>query len=369
MADHYETLGVARNATDDEVKRAYRKLARKFHPDANPDDPDAESRFKQVSAAYEVLSDRERRSLYDRFGTDDPNAARMADPFSGAFGDIFEAFFGGNAPAGAPSRRQGPPQGEDLETQVDLELQDVVFGAQREVSVRTAVSCETCDGSGAAAGTQPRRCDQCGGSGQVRRVRQSLLGQMVTSGACDRCSGFGEVIDRLCPSCDGGGRTIEQRTYKVEIPAGLDDGVTLRLSGRGAVGFRGGRSGDLYVSTRVRPHPQFRRDGVDLIHEMHIPFTQAALGVKLDYETLDGTESIVIPGGTETGTELRLRHRGVPHVRGRGRGDLIIRLVVDVPDDLTTEQAELVRHLAALRGEQVDEPREGLFKRIRSALR
>ncbi|MXZ95908.1 MAG: molecular chaperone DnaJ [Acidimicrobiaceae bacterium] len=372
MADHYETLGVERDATDEELKRAYRKMARQYHPDANPDDPTAETRFKEVRAAYEVLSDPERRSLYDRFGTDDIRAAGMADPFSGGLGSIFDAFFGGDSPFGgfgSSTRHQGPPPGEDLETHVDLNLHDVVFGAEREVTVRTAVRCESCDGSGAEAGTSPVRCTQCGGSGQVRRVRQSMLGQMVTAAACDLCGGLGEMIEQMCGDCEGHGRKLEQRTYSVQVPVGVDDGTTLRLSGRGAAGPRGGAHGDLYVHARVRPHPRFHRNGSDLVHELHVPFTQAALGARLEYETLDGTESIVIPKGTETGAVVRLRGRGVPHVRGRGRGDLLVQLVVDVPDDLTDEQEELVRRLAELRGEEVAEPSESLLGRIRTAFR
>ena len=371
MADHYETLGVERDATDEELKRAYRKRARQYHPDANPGDATAEARFKEVSAAYEVLSDPERRSRYDRFGTDDVKAARMADPFSGGLGSIFDAFFGGDSPFGfgSSARRQGPPAGEDLEAHVDLDLHEVVFGAEREVSVRTAVHCESCDGSGAEAGTSPVKCSQCGGSGQVRTVRQSMLGQMVTASPCDVCGGLGEMIEQPCRDCDGHGRKLERRTYSVQVPVGVDDGTTLRLSGRGAAGPRGGPHGDLYVHTRVRPHPRFHRNGSDLVHELHVPFTQAALGARLDYETLDGAEEIVISKGTETGAVVRLRGRGVPHMRGRGRGDLLIQLVVDVPDDLTGEQEELVRRLAELRGEEVAEPSEGLLGRIRTAFR
>ena len=371
MADHYETLGVERDATDEELKRAYRKKARQYHPDANPGDATAEARFKEVSAAYEVLSDPERRSRYDRFGTDDVKASGMADPFSGGLGSIFDAFFGGDSSFGfgSSARRQGPPAGEDLEAHVDLDLHEVVFGAQREVSVRTAVRCESCDGSGAEAGTSPVRCSQCGGAGQVRAVRQSMLGQMVTASPCDVCGGLGEMIEQPCRDCDGHGRKLERRTYSVQVPVGVDDGTTLRLSGRGAAGPRGGAHGDLYVHTRVRPHPRFHRNGSDLVHELHVPFTQAALGVRLDYETLDGAEEIVIPKGTETGSVVRLRGRGVPHVRGRGRGDLLIQLVVDVPDDLTREQEELVRRLAELRGEEVAEPSESLLGRIRTAFR
>jgi molecular chaperone DnaJ len=365
MNDPYETLGVSREATDEEIKRAYRKLARNHHPDANPDDPEAEARFKELAAAYQVLGDHERRARYDRYGTDDPAAANS---FGSGLGDIFEAFFGQGSPFGGSAGPSGPPRGEDLEVQLDLELEDVVFGAEREVTVRTAVRCEVCDGNGAEPGHPPTVCTDCGGSGQVRRVRQSLLGQMVTASACGRCGGIGQVVDHPCKACEAQGRTIEPRTYNVEVPAGVDDGSTLRLAGRGAAGPRGGSHGDLYAHVRVRPHPVFRRDGHDLVHDLHIPFTQAALGVHLEYETLDGPEDLVVPRGTETGSVFRLRGRGVPHVRGRGRGDLRVRVVVDVPDDLTDEQEELIRQLAALRNEEVAD-QESLLGKIRSAFR
>jgi molecular chaperone DnaJ len=362
--DHYDTLGVARDATDEEVKRAYKKLARAHHPDLNPDDNGAEARFKEIGAAYAVLSDPERRSRYDRFGTDSPGAG---DSFSGGLGDIFEAFFGGGSVFGGGQARSGPPRGEDLEAHVDLDLEEVVFGGDHEVTVRTAVRCEECDGSGAEAGTSPSTCDECGGSGQVRRVRQSVLGQMVTASACPRCGGAGHVIDSPCPSCDAQGRTIDQRTYAVEVPAGVDDGSTLRLSGRGAAGPRGGAHGDLYVHIRVRPHPVFHRDGDDLVHDLYVPFTQAALGARIIYDTIDGPEDLVIPRGTESGTVFRIRGRGVPHVRGRGRGDLRVNVVVDVPDALDDEQEELLRRLAEIRGEAVAEPGQGIFSKIKSA--
>jgi len=362
--DHYETLGVSRGATDDEIKRAYKKLARTHHPDLNPGDAEAEAEFKRVGAAYEVLRDPQRRANYDRWG----DAGAPADPFGGdGFGDIFAAFFGGGSMFGGGQRQSGPPRGEDLECHVDLELVDVVFGGEREVTVRTAVRCEDCDGSGAAAGSKPETCQDCGGAGQVRRVRQSVLGQMVTASACGSCGGAGEVIESPCGTCDGNGRTIEPRTYSVQVPAGVDDGSTLRLSGRGAVGLRGGAAGDLYVRVRVSPHPTFRRDGDDLVHDFFIPFTQAVLGAELDYETLDGAETLVIPRGTESGTEFRMRGRGVPHVRGRGRGDLRVRVFIDVPDDLDDDQETLLRGFAERRGEPVAEPGTGLFDRIKSA--
>ena len=363
MADHYETLGVEKNATDEEIKRAYKKLARKFHPDLNPGDVEAETRFKEINSAYEVLSDPERRSRFDRFGTDQPQGA----DFGAGFGDIFEAFFGGNGGFGGGGGRSGPPRGEDLEAHVDLELEDVVFGGEREVTIRTAVRCEPCDGSGAAVGTSPDTCAECGGAGQVRRVRQSVLGQMVTATACPSCGGLGQTIATPCGMCEGQGRTIEKRTYSVEVPAGVDDGSTLRLTGRGAAGPRGGSNGDLYVHVRVRPHPTFRRDGDDLVHELHVPFTQATLGAHIEYETLDGPEDLVVPRGTESGTTFRLRGRGVPHVRGRGRGDLRVDIVVEVPDDLDEAQEDLLRRFAELRGEPIAEPDQGFFSRIKSA--
>jgi molecular chaperone DnaJ len=363
MADYYETLGVDTNATDEEIKRAYKKLARKYHPDLNPGDTEAEARFKEIGSAYEVLSDPERRSRFDRFGTDQPQGA----DFGAGFGDIFEAFFGGNSGFGAGGGRNGPPRGEDLEANVDLDLEDVVFGGEREVTIRTAVRCEPCDGSGAAVGTSPDTCEECGGAGQVRRVRQSVLGQMVTASACPSCGGLGETIGTPCGMCEGQGRTIEQRTYSVEVPAGVDDGSTLRLTGRGAAGPRGGSNGDLYVHVRVRPHPTFRRDGDDLVHELHVPFAQAALGAHIEYETLDGPEDLVVPRGTESGTTFRLRGRGIPHVRGRGRGDLRVAVVVEVPEDLDEEQENLLRQFAELRGEAIAEPDQGLFSRIKSA--
>ena len=365
MADYYETLGLEKSATDEQIKRAYKKLARQHHPDLNPGDPASEKRFKDVAAAYEVLSDRERRARYDRFGTDTPN---VGDPFGGGLGDIFEAFFGsGNGFGDHGQQRAAQRRGEDIEAHIDLDLTDVVFGGERDVDVRTAVRCEPCDGSGAQAGTSPTTCSECGGSGQVRRVRQSVLGQMVTSSPCRDCGGAGERIENVCDECGGLGRTIQQRTYKVEVPVGVDDGTTLRLGGRGAVGMRGGAHGDLFVHVRVRPHPLFQRDGDDLVHGLYVPFTQVALGAEVEYQTLDGVETLVIPRGTESGTTFTFRNRGVPHVRGRGRGDLRVEIVVDVPDDLDEEQESLLRSLAEVRGEAVAEPPHGLFSRIKSA--
>jgi molecular chaperone DnaJ len=371
--DYYALLGVDPRASQEDIKRAYRRLARQLHPDANPDDPEAEAKFKEVAAAYEVLSDPERRERYDRFGPEGVGAGAGHDPFGfggAGIGDLFNAFFGGASPFGGAGRGTGgPPRGADLEVVVDLEFAEAVFGAQKPVSVRTAVPCDTCEGTGAAKGTSPRTCSECGGAGQVRRVRQSILGQMVTASPCPRCQGLGEMIDSPCSDCRGEGRRVEEKTYVVDIPAGVDTGSTLRLTGRGAAGPRGGAAGDLYVHARVRADERFQREGYDLRHELHVSMAQAALGTHLKYETLDGEEDLVIPRGTQSGRVFRLRGRGVPHVEGRGRGDLLVQVVVDTPTDLSRDEEELLRRFAASRGEEVPPADSGFLGRIRSAFK
>lgn len=371
MADYYELLGVARTASPDDIKKAYRKRARELHPDANPDDPSAEERFKEVARAYEVLSDPEQRMRYDRYGeaaTGGAGGPNMGDMFGGGLGDLFDAFFGGGGggPFGGRGGPAGPPRGQDLEVVVDITLEQAVFGATVPVTVRTASRCDSCGGSGAAEGTEAVMCVECNGRGQVQRIRQSLLGQMVTSSVCPRCNGLGQVVPSPCASCRGEGRAIGDKTYQVDIPAGVDTGSTLRLTGRGAVGVRGGSPGDLYVHIRVAEHERFERDGDDLICELPVSIAQAALGAKFSVATLDGDEEIVVPPGTQPGLVFLLRGRGVTRLKGRSRGDLRVRVAVQVPSKLSDAEADLLRKYAELRGESV-QTEQGLFSRIKSA--
>lgn len=374
--DYYELLGVSRSASDDEIKRAYRRLARQLHPDANGGDPEAEERFKQVTLAYETLGDPERRRRYDLFGPDGARVGMAEGPDlgsffgGGGFGDLFDAFFGASPFGGQRGGgRQGPPRGEDLQTTLVLDLREAVFGVHKDLTVTLPVRCETCGGTGARVGTTPVTCPECRGTGQVRRVRQSLLGQMVTASPCHRCGGLGEVVQSPCPACRGEGRRSEERTWSVDIPAGVDDGATLRLSGRGPAGPRGGPQGDIFVHLRVAMDERWSREGADLVHTLRIAMTQAALGAELELETLDGAEMLSIPPGTQTGRTFRLRGRGVPHLGGRGRGDLVVRVEVETPTDLTKSQADLLRRLAEERGEPVAPEDSGIFSRLRSAFK
>jgi molecular chaperone DnaJ len=373
MADLYGLLGVARGASDDEIKRAYRKLAREAHPDLNPGDAGAEERFKQLSVAYETLSDPEKRRRYDTFGEAGLGGAGGQDPFGGfgggGLGDLIDAFFGGNAGNGRGRAPGGPPRGVDLETVLDLDFSEAVFGAEREVTVRAPVACETCSGSGAAAGSQPTTCTMCGGAGELRRVRQSILGQMVTASPCPRCGGLGQEIATPCETCRGEGRVNRARAYTVDVPAGVDHGATLRLYEKGAAGPRGGPPGDLFVHLRVGRHPQFTREGTEVHSTLHVPLTVAALGADIAFETLDGTEELHVAPGTQSGREVRLKGRGAPELRRDRRGDLVVHIVVDTPTGLTARQEELLRLLAAERGEVVSPPDPGLLGRIRSAFK
>jgi molecular chaperone DnaJ len=372
-ADYYQLLGVSRTATAEEIKKAYRKRARELHPDANPDDPAAAEQFKVVSRAYAVLSDDQQRARYDQFGeagVGGAGAPNFEDLFGGGgLGDIFDAFFGGgNNPFGGGRRGpSGPPRGQDMEVAVSITFEQSVFGDQIPVELKLPQACDECGGSGAGEGTKPVTCSDCGGSGQVRRVRQSVLGQMVSSSPCHRCGGLGEVITTPCSRCRGEGRVTIDKTYTVDVPAGVVDGSTLRLARRGPVGPRGGAAGDLYVHLKVKAHDRYRREDDDLVTWVRVSIAQAALGVTVELPTLDGSERLNVPAGTQPGHEFVLRGRGVPRLHGRGRGDLRAIVRVEVPTDLPPEEAELLRKFAASRGEEVGETGTSLFSKIKSA--
>lgn len=372
--DFYALLGVTRSATAADIKKAYRKRARELHPDTNPDTPETENQFKEVSRAYEVLSNPESRARYDQFGEAGIGGNGGGDPFrGGGIGDIFDVFFGGTSSfgGGAPRGPAGSPRGQDIETIADISLEESVFGCKTEVKVRTAIRCEECAGGGAAKSTKSTTCSECGGTGQVRRVRQSILGQMVTTAACTQCGGLGEIISSPCATCRGDGRIVKEMSYKVDVPAGVDSGQTLRLSGRGAVGVRGGVAGDLYVHIRVAEHAMYRREEDDLITDVVVSIAQAALGTQFTLATLDGDEDLVIPAGVQHGREFVLHGRGVPRLtqsgRSRGRGNLRARVSIDVPTTLSDTEKELLRRYAEERGENVAAADSGIMSRIKSA--
>ena len=378
-ADLYELLGVGRNATDEELKRAYRRKAREFHPDANQGDDETEERFKEVSLAYEVLRDPERRARYDQFGsagvfgagaTGSGFGGGQGDPFGGGFGGLFDAFFSGMGGTAGGRRRTGPMPGPDAEMTLRLAFRDAVFGAHREVTVQVPVHCDTCEGSGARPGTSAVRCPDCQGAGELRRLRQSILGQVVTAVPCPRCQGTGESIATPCAACGGEGRRIVERTLTVDIPAGVDDGSTLRLSGHGPAGFRGGPNGTLFVHLSVDADQVFERSGVDIHASVHVAMTQAALGTTIGFDTLDDPRDLTIDPGTQSGAVIHLKGLGVPRVRGRGRGDLFVHVVVDTPTAIDERQRELLTTLAEERGEAlIPAPQgEGIFSKLRSAL-
>lgn len=359
--DYYEVLGVARDASEDELKRAYRNLARQYHPDANQQDPQAAEKFKEIAEAYAVLSDPQKRSDYDTFGS-----ARVQvgfDPF-----DLFATFFGSDPFRGFGRGTSRRVQGEDLVLEVDVSLEDVVKGSTKVVAVSKLNHCSRCDATGAEPGTTPETCSQCGGSGQVRSVSRSVFGNMMTAYTCPTCNGSGRQISSPCTKCRGQGRVDEPEELTVEIPAGLDEGMQIRFTGKGEAGPQGAPSGDLFVRVRVSPDDRFERRGDDLVMRVTVPVTQAALGTALDLETYDGSVELEIQPGTQPGSLIRLRGKGVPRLRTGARGDLIVRVDVEIPSNLSDEEDQLVRKLAELRGEGVSE-RQGLLDKIKSAFK
>lgn len=373
--DYYEVLGVEKNASETEIKKAFRKLARQYHPDVNPGDKTAEEKFKEVNEAYEILSDPDKRARYDQFGHagTDPNGFGGfggAGTGFGGFEDIFEAFFGGTARQSS----RGPQQGSDLRLDIELEFKEAAFGAEKDIEVPRLENCPNCKGSGAKPGTSPTRCAKCGGTGQVRITQKTPLGHFQTIKTCPDCGGEGQIIDKPCPECKGRGKVRKVRKLHIKIPAGVDSGSRIRLAGEGEPGLRGGPNGDLYVYIEVKPHKIFKRQGDDVFMEMPVTFIQAALGDTIKVPTLEGKADLRIPEGTQTHTVFRMRGQGIPHLRGSGRGDQHVRLVVVTPTRLTEEQKKVLQQFAKISGEENYQPSDkekdkGFFEKLWDSLK
>lgn len=366
--DYYETLGVERTADKETLKKAFRKLAQKYHPDVNKS-PEAEAQFKEINEAYQVLSDDQKRGAYDRFGFDGLQGAGMND-FSGGFGDlssIFEELFGGFGQSGSSRNRRQPRSGADLRTDVRLSFEEAIFGAERDLDIPRLEVCDRCKGSGAEPPTQPVTCSVCGGQGEVRRRQQSpLFGSVITASTCPTCNGTGEVIASPCTKCNGNKRIRMNRKINVKIPAGVDDGTRIRLAGEGEAGQMGGPPGNLYVVIEVDPHPVFTRSQTDVHIDLPINITQAALGATVKVPTLEGGQQDVdIPAGTQSGRTITMRGLGVPKLQRSGRGDMIITVKVMTPTNLNSDQKQLLRDLAKTFGDQnVESQHKGFFDRI-----
>ena len=370
--DYYEVLGVSKGASDDEIKKAYRKMAKQYHPDLNPGDKTAEAKFKEVNEAYEVLSDKEKRSRYDQFGHAgvDPNfGAGAGGPFGGFsgadfgdidLGDIFGSFFGGGFGGGSSSRRNGPMKGDTLRAGVTITFEEAAFGCEKEIILNRDETCETCHGSGCEPGTTAEICPNCRGTGTVRIQRGGGAFTFATTASCPKCNGTGKIIHQPCKSCNGSGSVRKQRKITVKIPAGIDNGQAVSLRGQGGAGRNGGPAGDLIISVTVRPHAFFKRDGTSVYLEQPVSFLQATLGAELEIPTIDGKVKWTLPEGTQPGTTFRLRGKGIPSINGRGRGDQFVTVQVQVPKNLTREQKEALHAYGQAMGEIPADHEDGL---------
>ena len=376
--DYYSILGIDKSAGQDEIRSAFRKLAIKYHPDKNKGDKTSEEKFKEINEAYQVLSDPQKKSNYDQFGTSEfdggPQGAQGFGGFGGfdsdfgGFGDIFDSIFGG-AGRGTRSRRSQAEPGADLEYNLNLTFEEAVFGCAKEVSINRNEKCETCNGTGAKKGTSPKTCDKCGGAGQIRVQRQTPLGTMSTVAVCDKCHGTGKIIDEPCSTCHGTGKERKHRKIKINVPAGVDTGNVIPLRGQGEHGTNGGQSGDLYINIRVSSHPKFKRNGFDISFDTHISFGMAVMGAEISVDTVDGPVKYTIPEGTQSGTVFRLRGKGVPRVNSSGRGDQYVKVIVDVPKKLNEKQREALKNFMKISGEDVSDYKESFKDKFKSSFK
>lgn len=370
--DYYEVLGVPKTATQDEIKKAYKNLAKKYHPDLNPDSKTAESKFKEINEAFEVLGDEQAKARYDQFGHNDPGAGFGQGGFGGfgqggfganPFGDIFDSLFG-NAGFGRAESSHGPQKGADLRLDMTIAFEEAAAGIEREVSITRKENCTACGGSGAAPGTSRKKCPTCGGSGRVRSTQSTPFGQFQTVLTCSTCNGAGTIVEKPCKDCNGSGRVRRERKINVKVPAGVDNGSRLRMAGEGEGGINGGPPGDLYIYISVKPHKIFKRNGDDIICDFSITFTQAALGAEVEVPTLEGKAKMTIPEGTQTGTTFRMRGRGFPKLRGYGKGDQHVKVKVVTPTHLSEEQKEILRQLDTSLPKENGEEKKKFFGKI-----
>lgn len=364
--DYYEVLGVDKNANADELKKAFRKKAREYHPDVNKA-ADAEEKFKEAKEAYDVLGDDQKRAAYDRYGHVDPNQG-MGGGFQGAdfggFGDIFDMFFGGG---GARRNPNAPQRGNDLQYQMTIEFKEAVFGKEMDITIPRTENCDTCHGSGAKPGTRPETCSTCKGSGQQEVIQNTAFGRIVNRRVCGTCNGQGTIVKEKCGECNGNGKIRKQRKIHVKVPAGVDEGAQLRVSGEGEAGTKGGPPGDLYIIIRVKQHDFFERESDDIYCEVPLTFAQAALGDEIEIPTLTEKVKLKIPAGTQTGTYFRLKGKGVPRLRGYGQGDQHVKVVVMTPTSLSDEQKDLLRQFSGLNGEHTHDKSQSIFDRMKKA--
>lgn len=371
--DYYSVLGLDKNANEDDIKKAFRKLALQYHPDKNPGDKASEEKFKEINEAYQVLSDPGKKAQYDQFGTADFNGQGGFGGFDfggfqdlGGFGDIFETIFGGLG-GFSNSRSNGPQRGADLQYTLNLTFEEAAFGVTKEIEISRNEECKKCGGTGAKPGTKPITCDKCNGTGQIKISKRTGFGNFINVTACDKCGGKGTIIKESCPECHGSGRVRRKRKITIKVPAGVDTGNTMPLRNEGEPGTRGGEHGDLYVNINILPHKIFKRDGFDVLLEIPITFPQAALGAEIDVPTIDGIIKYSVPEGTQGGTIFRIKGKGIPRIRGYGRGDEIIKIIVEVPKQLNNKQKEILQQFAEVCGEDVNEQKKTFFNKVKDA--
>jgi molecular chaperone DnaJ len=361
--NYYDILGVPKDASPDDIKKAYRQLARQYHPDINPGNEDASEKFKRINEAYSVLSDEDKRSNYDRFGTEKAPQFGPGFPGFGGIEDIFDSFFGGFG----GQRQRGPQRGSDISYDLELDLEQAARGFDTTIDLNRIETCKTCEGTGAKPGTKKVRCKKCNGTGQMQSVQETLLGRVMTSRPCDKCHGTGSIIEQPCPDCKGMGRVRKQAKVDLKVPAGVDNGLRLIRHSEGNAGDPGAAAGDLYINIHVKPHEIFRREGMNLFTNSTVSYVQAALGTTIKVPTLDGEEDVEVASGTQSGATIRLRGKGMPDVRSRQKGDQVVILEVKIPSKMSDKEKELLRQLASVRGETVS-PEKGFIKRVKDAL-